>query len=187
MASLPHIGDSLAGELPLAELTAAVLDGEAARLGPTFTPVDVPPGVTSRARALKHVLPRRFIADRRTAAWVYGALFALPEPLDACVRTRDRPKMCVGLDARLRQVVINESEIALISGVSVTTPLRTMFDLLREPDFGDDAAALVRRISRLRDVSFGDCARYLDSRSHLPKKALTRARLETAFERRVPA
>src|SRR5690554_6786358 len=101
MTSLPHLGDFLDGELPLAELTAAVLDGEATRLGPMFTPIDVPTGVTHRARALQQVLPKRLIADRRTAAWVYGASFALPQPLDACVRTDDRIKMRAGLDARV--------------------------------------------------------------------------------------
>ncbi|HRN28872.1 MAG TPA: hypothetical protein PK781_04190 [Terrimesophilobacter sp.] len=181
MISTPFLGELLDTELPLAELCAVVLDGEATRLGPAFAPIDVPHGVRLRARALGLVLPSRHIADRRTAAWVHGALVALPRTLDACVRADERPSPMLGSEARIRQVVIAETEIAILAGVSVTTPLRTIFDLLREPAFDDEGADLVRRLSRICRVSFEDCRRYLDSRSHLPRKSLTRSRLLHAF------
>lgn len=177
------LGDFLDSELPLAERCSAVLDGEAVRLGPAFTPVGSPPGMAVRARSLSHVLPSRLIADRRTAAWVYGALVELPRTIDACARKHKRPSALLAFDAPIREVVITEAEIAQIAGVSVTMPLRTVFDLVREPDFDKETAALVGRLARVCSISFEECDRYLDSRSHLPRKTLTRARLVTAFER----
>lgn len=175
------LNDSLDAELPLAELSAARLDGDVVRFGPSYFPIDVPPSVSARARSLAPVLPPRFIADRRTAAWVFGALPALPARLDACVRTESRPSALCHFDGSVREVVIDDSEILDVDGVLVTTPLRTMFDLLREPRFDSANSRLVAAIGGVTGVTRERCESYISGRSHLPRKSQTLARLARVF------
>ena len=179
-----HLNDLLDFDLPLAELSAARLDGEVAALGHGYAPIDVPAGVSARARSLARVLPRRLIADRRTAAWVHGAIERLPQRVDACARTKSRPSALLIFVGSIREVVIDDAEVTRFDSVCVTTPLRTIFDLLREAEFDGDAARVVQRLAALYSVSHETCTRYLDGRPHLPNKALTRSRLARALSPR---
>jgi len=181
MTSALRLHDFLDSDLPVAELWAARLDGEVATLGRSFTPIDVPSNVLSRARSLRVALPARLIADRRTAAWVYGAIPRLPARIDACARTTARPSALLEFSGRVREVVIDESEISDFGGVSVTTGLRTVFDLLRDPYFDEESTLTVRRLAALCGVTRDDGERYLEGRSHLPHKAQPRARLAAAL------
>lgn len=182
MTSTLRLSDILDGsDLPVAELAAARLDGEVTRLGPAFAPIDVPDGTVRRARSLRAALRDRLIADRLTAAWIHGALSVLPPGIEACVRTDARVSALLEFEGTIRQVVIEESELLDLGGVLVTDPLRTIFDLLREPTFDDERGRIIRRLGELCGVGLEACAIYLDGRAHLPKKSLTRARLVRAF------
>jgi len=76
-------------DLPLAELSSLCLDGEVFRLGDLWSPVDVAEGRDQRARSVSLLVPVRAIAERLTAAWIYGLA---PEPV--------RHQFCVPITAR---------------------------------------------------------------------------------------
>lgn len=169
-----------------AELSAARLDGDITELGFSFVPIDVPSRASTRARSLAVSLPERFIVDRRSAAWVHGAIERLPERLEACVSTSARPSALarfggsvigVPFDGTVREVVITGDEIVSLDGVLVTTPLRTVFDLLRVPEFDTEVQVIVQRLAALSSLTLDACEHYLTGRPHLPRKSETLARL----------
>ncbi|MBX3093262.1 MAG: hypothetical protein KF680_01780 [Cryobacterium sp.] len=168
-------------ELPETELCTALLDGEVVRVGPGFAPIDLPDSVEQRARALGLVLPRRLIADRRTAAWVHGAIRALPRRLEACARADERASSLLLSDASVREVIIDDRELLDLDGVRVTQPLRTVLDLVRSPEFDDALAAVARAVSAHCGVTLSECLAELRRRRHLPKKSEAIARLSLAL------
>lgn len=168
-------------DLPLAELSSARLDGELYPLGEYWCPIDEPEGPPVRARAAGLLVPPRAIAERMTAAWIYGIR---PEP--------SRHQFCVDLGARthvppsprlqLREVHCGPEDTLSIAGLRVTTPLRTVVDLARTP--GPDAPGLVEFLAEL--LRFGglpaDAAVQQCRRHNLPHKTVALARLARAAE-----
>ncbi|GAA4743666.1 hypothetical protein GCM10025783_14080 [Amnibacterium soli] len=137
------------GSFPEAERSVLLLDGEAVPLGLTVIPVDVPVGPAVRAASLAAAVARfDLVVDLRTAAWVHGAVPALPRPLTLAVdvsRSR-RTKLVVPPP---REARFRHDDLLRLGGVLVTTPLKTAFDLLRLDDDADPAldalaAALLR-------------------------------------------
>lgn len=117
-------------DLPLAELACARLDGELFVMAGAWCPVDAPDGPETRAGALSRTAPPRAVAERQTAAWIYGLA---PEPaehqfcVDAGARTGNRP----GSGAHLREVRLGTDDTLRLGRLLVTTPLRTAVDLAR--------------------------------------------------------
>lgn len=167
--------------LPAAELAAARLDGDLVPLGFSFVPVDAPSRARSRAASLRPRLPDRFIADRRSAAWVYGATERLPERFEACVSTASRPSALSLFNGSVREVVIADEEVVRLGGVLVTSRLRTIIDLLRTPVVDDGTASIARRLAAQGGVTLADCDHYLAERAHLPWKRAARSRIAEAF------
>jgi hypothetical protein len=137
-------------DLPLAELACARLDGELFAVGGAWCPVDAPDGPDTRAGAIQWAAPRRAVAERLTAAWIYALA---PEPaehqfcVDITARTANRP----GTGAHLREVRLGADDTVRLGRLLVTTPLRTAIDLARwgaapgcRADTGLIAALLVR-------------------------------------------
>lgn len=169
-----------AHDLPLAELQCAALDGELYPLDSCFCPIDEFDTVHLRARALAVVLDNRIIAERMTAAWVWAATLNPPNRHELCVAIGARTRPQHGLNAVLREVVIGPDDIDTVSGVSVTSRLRTVLDLARfsEPLGAQESAAIA---TLMRDGGFGyqDCADALNARRNLPLKRLALERLNT--------
>lgn len=170
-----------AAELPEPELRAALLDGEVSLVGSAFAPIDLPDSIEQRARALGFLLPRRLIADRRTAAWVHGAILDLPQRLEACARADERASPLLLRDASVREVIIDDREVRDLDGVRVTQPLRTVLDLVRSPEFDDDLASVARAVAAHCSVTLTACLDELRRRRHLPKKSQAIARLRSAL------
>jgi hypothetical protein len=127
----------LPGDLPLAELCAARLDGELVAIDEGFLVADLPLGPPERAAALRSMLPPPAVADRLTAAWVHGALRDPPRLHSASIdrRRRIRPPSTPRL--RCHEVLLGPEDAALLGGTAVTTPVRTLIDLARS-DGGAD-------------------------------------------------
>jgi hypothetical protein len=156
------------GDLPLAELHAARLDGELVRVDGCFTPVDQPDSPATRAASLALQWPERLIAEQHSAAWVWGALDSPPlrHELCASLGARARPPTARGLS--VREVVIADDEYVAIGGQLVTVPSRTIVDLARfNPDVPRE---LLRSLARIGHVSRDECRRALDRRRNLPNK-----------------
>lgn len=183
MARIPDVLSS--SDLPYPELCAAQLDGELYRLDDTFMPIDGIDQPRSRALSLHTWAPSALIAERRTAAWIYGALDAPPGKHQFCVdiANRVRPER----DARiaLREVVFGDGDVVQLNGIRLTSPVRTIIDLARVPD--EQFAGISPVIGRLAEqwmITIDDCLGLADRRRNLPGKrqalALISAVLPTA-------
>ena len=179
MTRLPAILDSRI--FPTSELHALVLDGEAYRVDDCMAAVDELPTPALRAQAVAAELPQRLIAEQHTAAWIWGAQFQPPARHEVCadIDARTRPTLNVRL--RVREVVILHEDVALLAGLSVTTPMRTAIDLARfVTDWSEDEAQILRELIRLGGFSVLDCARTMNRRKNLPAKKLALERLALA-------
>ena len=119
-------------DLAPTELRAAVLAGELYAVGDAWASIAVPDLPRLRAAALAPTLPSRTaVVDRRSAAWIWGALSRPPGRPTLAVRTAAHVP---GADAR--QVTPPPDDVAVIRcpvPIAVTRPLRTVVDLLRAP------------------------------------------------------
>ena len=172
---LPSVLSAL--DLPLAELQAARLDGELFSIDGCFSPLDEIEQSHHRGASLATSLPGRLIAEQLSAAWVFGALESPPARHQLCARidARIRPASTARID--LREVVIDDADIATIGGMRLTTPLRTVVDLARfAPDFNATHRAIIARLMQFGSFGPDECRQMLDRRRNLPGKraALTR-------------
>lgn len=167
-------------DLPAVELQAARMDGELFGIDECFSPVDLPEAQTQRAHALASILPERLIAEQLTAAWIWGVTDLMPtrHQLCAAAGARARPANPRGL--AIREVVIDEGEIVSLGALSVTSPLRTAFDITRSStSFGPEEQSMVLRLLVLAGSTIQECREFLNGRRNLPGKRLTRDRLDT--------
>ena len=145
------------------------------RLGTVLSPSDFP---TPELTALVAELPPRLIAEQHTAAWVWGVVADPPYLHEVCVdiTARVRPT----LDARLsvREVVVLHEDVAVVAGLTVTTPMRTAIDLTRfVEDWSDEEARIVRELLALGECDILDCARVMNRKRNLPGKRIALERL----------
>lgn len=125
---LYYAGDRLS----TAELTAARLDGDLVEIGEAFMPTDAVETRELRAGALRELVNESVAVTRLSAAWVHGAV-AEP-PTRHCVQRRTAHRISTVIDARLdyRDLRLPPSDVMVISGVAVTTPVRTLVDVVRD-------------------------------------------------------
>lgn len=172
-------------DLPLAELTAARLDGELCRLGDGYAPIDIPDSPAHRAASLRPGLHDRIIAEQHTAAWIWGAVDRMPQPARFAVAIGARVGRVLGGAALVREVVIGPEETASVAGLTVTTPLRTALDLVRASRFGAPEEDLVVELARRAGFGVADLRTAIESRRNLPHKHEAETRLRR-LDRRQP-
>ena len=119
-------GDRLSG----AELASARLDGDVVELGDAFMPADAVETRELRAASLRPLIPECLALTRESAAWVHGALG--PAPARHTVQRASAIRPAKVIDARLvyRDQQLEPGGAERISGVWVTTPERTLADLV---------------------------------------------------------
>ncbi|MFT4136992.1 type IV toxin-antitoxin system AbiEi family antitoxin [Microbacterium sp.] len=114
------------------ELMAACLDGHLVELGEGFMPADAVETRELRAASLRALMTTGLALTHASAAWVHGA--AMSAPRRHCVqRTSERRGLHV-VDVRLRyrDGRLPPEDLVIVSGVAVTTPERTLADLVRD-------------------------------------------------------
>lgn len=167
-------------DLPIAELSAARLDGELFAVGDAFSPSDTPEGTSARARSLLPILGGRLIVELLTAAWIFGAVDTVPSVNHLCSSSDARARPVIVRGMSVREVVIDDDEIVVVSGVKVTSPLRTACDLARSADtFGFGMQLAVVRLLELGSADLADCVDLLERRRNLPGKRRTLRRLRS--------
>jgi hypothetical protein len=167
------------------ELDALRLDGEVFRLDECAIPIDEVAGPHLRAAVLAIELPVRLIAERHSAAWVWGAQLFPPARHEVCADTsaRTRPPAAAHLD--VREVVLLREDVTTLAGVSLTTPLRTAIDLCRfVTEWSEIESATISGLMRIGRFDAADCIRVMDRRRNLPKKKQARLRLALADQER---
>jgi hypothetical protein len=167
-------------DLPLAELCAARLDGELLRVDDSFTSIDQPHDRALRALTIAIAWPERMIAERWSAAWVWGALAQPPSRHTLCSSLGARARSSLPQRVSVREVVIDEDETVTMAGQRVTTPLRTITDLAR---FDEGVPReLLARLVQIGDVTLDECRAALDRRRNLPNKLVALTRIRAVFE-----
>ncbi|MBX3068059.1 MAG: hypothetical protein IT191_02800 [Microbacteriaceae bacterium] len=144
----------------IAELSAAVLDGEIVKLNESYHSVCEIQDAALRADSLR--LADRLIAERRTAAWIYGALPTPPTLLEVCMNIKFRTRPPTGRFVNVREVVISDRELLRIGRTLVTSPKRTILDLLRlAPSHEDQIDKTILGVVRTCKVDPIECADFL--------------------------
>lgn len=130
-----------------AELSALRLDGDGFALGRSVVPTDVPVDAAIRAAALSPAVARYgLVVDGLAAAWVHGAVPALPEPLALAVDVRDGVRTRTIRPAP-REARFEPGDVLVLGGVRVAAPFRAAFDLARLDDrFTGDVVEVVRAL-----------------------------------------
>lgn len=168
-------------DLPLPELCAARLDGELFALGAGWCPVDEPDLPSVRAAAVAPRQPSRLVVERRSAAWVHGALPTPPSVSEYCVPYAGRSTTTIDPTCIVREVAIDDTEVTVVGGIRCTTPLRTAFDLLRDTDAADDEIiAIVRALLAGTPALQASLRARVGTAHRLPHKARALSRLESA-------
>lgn len=114
--------------MPLAELSALVLDGQLYRVGDVFATVDTPDTPALRARAFAWTAPEKAVPDRGTAAWIHGTRSMPPIRPQICIDPEHRIRLPATVDAH--QHTLAPTDTVTLGRVRVTAPLRTAADLL---------------------------------------------------------
>lgn len=173
-------------DLPQAELQAGVLDGELVRVGEGFCAIDTIISSLHRAASIAAEVPAWAIAERHTAAWIYGILVTQPRQLSLCVTSAGNVRPFSSHRYAFREVVLGNDDIVVIGGMSVTTPLRTAIDIVRiEEDFQEEGLHLVRKLACFgQGFTLDDCVKELASRRNLPHKRKALQRLTAALAHR---
>ncbi|WP_353828318.1 hypothetical protein [Agromyces sp. SYSU T0242] len=182
MARLPAVLDSR--DLPLAELCAARIDGELMRLGERWCPIDEPDLPALRAAAIAPATPTSTILERRSAAWVHGALAVPPRTIECCVPHTERVSVrSIPSGVRLREVAITPDEVASIGGIRCTRLDRTIYDLVRDPHAAPEVVGIVAGLLAIGPGA-GQRARERIERAHrMPHKSVALERLAEAAAR----
>lgn len=174
-----------AADLPLAELSAARLDGELFALDECYALSDLPVGPDERGQALAAILPERGIGDHDSAAWVHGARTEPPMVHTFAVNIASRAYMPPSLRYRVHEVVIPPADVIRIGGCAVTAPLRTLSDLARSRASWTDAdVAVLIRLAELAGADEERILDYLTATTRLPGKNRARQRIRSAFSPR---
>ena len=121
--------------LSLSELTAARLDGDVVELGEAYVPADLVETPALRAASLAPVIERIRGAALAgmSAAWIHGAGDAPPEVHEVQSATGRRLRAPAGRRLIVHDAVLETIDLQHLGDVAVTTPERTLIDLLRWP------------------------------------------------------
>ena len=114
------------------ELSALRIDGDVFSVGDGFVCADGIEDAAIRIRAIGPLLGSPRIAARETAGWIYGQGFDCPRPVQVVVPAGRSQSTEPLRGVRLREAVLTDDEVVELGGLLITSPLRTIVDLLRE-------------------------------------------------------
>ncbi|MFT3799021.1 SAM-dependent methyltransferase [Microbacterium sp.] len=156
-----------------AELCAARLDGDLVEVGEAFMPADAVETRELRAGSLRGWLPPAVALTRVSAAWVHGAV---PDPpVRHSVQRLSPTRIPHVIDVRLtyRDRVVPEADVMRISGVAVTSPERTLADLVRDLHGGEPVEPLIEAMIAWRPhLCVGAAEQLARGRLHHKRAAL---------------
>jgi hypothetical protein len=132
-----------------------------------FALAHLPDTLELRARAAAKVVRPHHVVTDRTAAWLHGidayvhAEHDVLPPIETCALRGHEPSTISGVDGRTRD--LRPADVMLITGVLVTTPLRTALDLgccLRRREAYAVLNAFARRFGLAREDYERELPRY---------------------------
>lgn len=167
--------------LPSSVIHAALLRGDIVRCGPGVRPIGWPETPRVRAHALT-LAPGR-VASHLTAAWVWGAARHPGVPLHATVTDRRRRDPVRDAALALHHRPCPELDLVRFGATAVTTPRRTLIDLLHEPGAEDGFPQTARIACRLLSRSTPGGIDAIPLPDILAGRASSRARIEARLAR----
>ncbi|MBF4560920.1 SAM-dependent methyltransferase [Microbacterium sp. VKM Ac-2870] len=149
--------------LSRAELSAARLDGDLVEIGEAYMPADAVETRELRAGSLRERISPELAVTRESAAWVHGAIAEPParHRVQRCSAHRIHQVIDIGLVYRDHALKPGDAEI--VSGVAVTTPEKTLGDLVRDLCAGSDTASVIDALLTWRPALAIRAADALDS------------------------
>jgi hypothetical protein len=184
MCSMTRLPDVLSvADLPIAELCAARMDGQVIVVDECFSPVDQPVGPSERAAALRAIAGSRAVAHGRSALWVHGLSDDPPAVHTVWVARQDR-----GTVRRTRRLLVRETrfldgDLARIGRNLVVSPVRMVFDLVRDEVFGPAEAAALTLVVAAFGLDPDVCLARIEAVPNLPGRRRALARWSGAGER----
>lgn len=133
---LYYAGDRLSH----AELMSARLDGDVVEIGEAYMPADAVETAEIRAGSLRDLAGENLAFTHESAAWVYGALDDPPKRHSIQRYAPTRPHHILDARVRYRDVRLPAADARAVAGVIVSTPVRTVIDLLRDRVIRDGAS-----------------------------------------------
>ena len=118
-------------EWPEAVRSAERIRGSLVACGPGIRPVGWPETPRVRLAALAPWLGTRYVAIRLTAAWVWGAAKHPGSPIECSTHGRKRAPSFTSPGLTVYEHMLTSDDICRIGVQCVTTPTRTLCDLLR--------------------------------------------------------
>jgi hypothetical protein len=126
----------------------------------------VPDSRELRLAAVRLVMPVRATACGLTAAWIYGADVRRESDLDVCISCPKGSRIRSRVGLRVCQETLDESDITLIDGLRVTTPLRTAFDCARWLK-GVERVVVVDALAHAQLVAIEEIRAYISGKHRL--------------------
>jgi len=177
---LYYAGDRLSP----AELSAARLDGHLVELGDAYIPADAVETSALRAGSLRGILGSTLAATHVSAAWIHGAVHDPPARHTVQRAVGRRLYAVLGLRLVYRDPAVDIDDLLLLGEAWVTTPVRTLADLIRVDD--DEHQRAARALARDVPQACGEAIEWLESHRGIPHKHAGLALLRGWTARGVP-
>jgi hypothetical protein len=132
-------------DLPESLQSAELLAGNAILRGCAPVTLLAQNSPAGRAHALPVVPSDAVFVSGNSAAWVWGARRDLQLPLELAVDFRHRVSFDCPVPHKRRELILQDADVVRLGKIRVTTPARTVFELLRSRSpFTNDVRATCR-------------------------------------------
>ncbi len=164
--------------LSQSELSSARLDGLVFEIGSGYMPADVPEDRSARMTALGPILCPGFAASGSTAAWIHGVGNAPPFQHHIQRVVEHRPRVKTAPNVVVHETRLPPGDIVAIAASHVTSPQRTMTDLVLNADRYPDYFVWMHLLAREMPWLLSEVFERLDHRERIPGRRIALARLE---------
>jgi hypothetical protein len=152
------------------ELSAARLDGLLVEVGEGYMPADLPEDAGARAAALAPLISPGYAASGPTAAWVHGVGDAPPMRHHIQRAVDHRPRIQPRHNVVVHEGRVPSDDLMLIAQMPVTTPLRTLTDLVLTSGRYGECALWMRSMAAACPSLVPRVQALLAARSRMPGK-----------------
>lgn len=163
--------------LSLPELTAARIDGLLIEVGDGYMPPDIPEGPAARLASLAPILSPGYAASGPTAAWVHGVGDGPPRCHHLQRVAQRRARVRPIRDVVLHDRQLEAGDIEVVSGVPVTTRVRTLVDLIVTAGDDPESALWMRRLAAASPELVEKVRVIIQERTRMPGKRAALARI----------
>lgn len=160
--------------LPSEILQALRLDGE---ISPDLEICDVPPSWQSRSQSVLQDFGSDVVLTGVSAMWALSAAIRPNIFTASCISSHRRRRVTSAVIS-WEERRIDESEVYLERGIGITTPLKTMCDVLRFPHFTDQNKHDLETLISMTNTEVADIQVALSEKQKVPYKEMALSRLD---------